>query len=179
VDPVVFHSETVTWRSYESSYDAAELEPSSRQSSTYVLQEYFVPVARFDAFAARLREILRRHRVNVINISIRHARRDPSSLLSWAREDVFGFVIYYKQGTAPDARERVATWTRELIDSALDSGGTYYLPYQLHATVEQFHRAYPRAAEFFALKQQVDPRNRFRNALWDKYYRPEDSPRRP
>ena len=49
-------------------------------------------------------------------------------------------------------------WTRELIDAVLAVGGTYYLPYQPHATAEQFHRAYPRAKELFALKRKLDPR---------------------
>jgi len=61
-------------------------------------------------------------------------------------------------------------WARELIDAALSVEGTYYLPYQLHATEAQFRRAYPRAREFFALKRQRDPAGRFRNHLWDKYY---------
>ena len=37
------------------------------------------------------------------------------------------------------------------------------------ATREQFARAYPNAARLFALKAKVDPDNRFRNRLWDKY----------
>jgi FAD/FMN-containing dehydrogenase len=48
VDPLRFTGEPVTWRNYEASYDVAELEPSSRTHSTYVLEEYFVPVDRFD-----------------------------------------------------------------------------------------------------------------------------------
>ncbi|MEP7220109.1 MAG: FAD-binding oxidoreductase, partial [Bacteroidota bacterium] len=63
-------------------------------------------------------------------------------------------------------------WTRELIDAVLEVGGTYYLPYQSHATPEQFHSAYPRAVELFALKQMLDPEFRFRNILWDSYYAP-------
>lgn len=47
-----------------------------------------------------------------------------------------------------------------------------YLPYQLHATPEQFRRAYPRAAEFVALKRRLDPTNKFRNELLDKYLYP-------
>lgn len=90
--------------------------------------------------------------------------------MAWAREEVFAFVIYYKQNTNEHEKTMLEIWTRELIDAALSVGGTYYLPYQLHATKEQFHRAYPRAKEFFILKQQVDPTNRFRNKLWDKYY---------
>ena len=52
----------------------------------------------------------------------------------------------------------------------LSVGGSYYLPYQIYATEEQFRRAYPRAAEFFSLKQQLDPTNKFSNELLRKYY---------
>ena len=68
--------------------------------------------------------------------------------------------------------ERVAVWTRELIDAVLRAAARYYLPYQPHATPEQFHRAYPRAQELFALKRELDPEYRLRNMLWDKYYAP-------
>lgn len=55
------------------------------------------------------------------------------------------------------------------MDAAIRHGGSYYLPYQPHATPAQFHAAYPRAGEYFALKRQLDPARRFRNALWDRY----------
>jgi hypothetical protein len=119
-----------------------------------------------------MREILRRHDVNVVYVSIRNAKQDPGSLLAWARTEVFAFVVYYKQGTSNSAKEQVGVWTRELTDVALDLGGSYYLPYQLHATEEQFLRAYPRAGEFVALKQRLDPTNKFRNQLLDKYLYP-------
>jgi FAD/FMN-containing dehydrogenase len=172
VDPIRLSGQPVTWRNYEASYDVAELEPSSRTDSTYVLEEYFVPVERFEDFVALMRGALRRHHAHVINISIRHAMQDTGSLLSWARTEVFAFVIYYKQGTNNAAKKAVAFCTRELIDAALSVGGSYYLPYQIHATEEQFLRAYPRAREFFALKQRLDPTNKFRNELWNKYYHP-------
>ncbi len=172
VDPIRLSGEPVTWRNYEASYDVAELEPSSRTDSTYVLEEYFVPVERFDDFVILMRGTFRRHHAHVINVSIRHATHDPGSLLAWARTEVFAFVIYYKQGTTDAAKKAVAVWTRELIDAALSLGGTYYLPYQIQATEAQFLRAYPRAREFFTLKQRLDPTNKFRNELWNKYYHP-------
>jgi FAD/FMN-containing dehydrogenase len=173
VDRLVFRGQPVTWRNYEASYSTAELEPASRTRSTYVLQEYFVPPDRFAEFAARLRDVLGRHDVNAINVSIRHANADPGSLLAWAKTEVFGFVIYYKQGTGPEAQRAVETWTRELIEAAVTLGGSYYLPYQLHATEAHFFRAYPRAREFLALKRRVDPANKFRNALWNRYDPPD------
>jgi FAD/FMN-containing dehydrogenase/uncharacterized membrane protein YhaH (DUF805 family)/SAM-dependent methyltransferase len=171
-DPLLFFREKVHWRNYEAGYDAAVLEPATRSRMTYVLQEYFVPVERFDLFVPRIAEILNRHRVNVVNISIRHAHADTGSMLAWAREEVFAFVLYYKQGVAPVDKDKVGVWTRELVDAALAVGGTYYLPYQVHPRPDQFHRAFPRAQELFALKRKLDPRFRFRNALWNTYYTP-------
>jgi len=176
LDPWRLRGAPVVWRNYEASYDVSELEPVSRTRSTYVLEEYFIPVGNFEAFTARMRTIFGRHRPNVINVSIRHASPDADSTMAWAREESFAFVIYYKQGVSAAAQKAVGEWTRELIDAALENGGTYYLPYQLHATREQFRRAYPRAEELFALKRRLDPAYRFRNKLWDKYYDPAAPP---
>jgi FAD/FMN-containing dehydrogenase len=176
LEPLMYLRKPVHWRNYEAGYDVAELEPDSRRHSTYVLQEYFVPVARFGEFVPRMAEILGRHRVNAVNVSVRHAFADPGSLLAWAPEEVFAFVLYHKQRTRENAKARVAVWTRELIEAAIDCGGRYYLPYQPHARPDQFHRAYPRAREMFALKRTLDPQFRFRNVLWDKYYAPELEP---
>jgi hypothetical protein len=107
-----------------------------------------------------------------MNISIRHAHKDTGSMLAWAQTEVFAFVLYYKQRTSEAARNEVGIWTRETIDAALDCGGSYYLPYQIHAPSTQFRRAYPRASEYFSLKKQLDPTNKFRNKLWDAYYQP-------
>jgi len=173
VEPYLYEKDEVEWRNYEASYDVKELEPASRKASTYVLEEYFIPVEHFDEFVPKMRDILQRHKVDMINVSIRHALKDPGSVMAWARSEVFCFVLYYKQGTSVEARDEVGVWTRELIDAAISLDGSYYLPYQLHATQEQFHKAYPEAEKFFALKETYDPQYKFRNKLWDKYYTPE------
>lgn len=172
LDPWRLSGHPIVWRNYEASYDVRQLEPGSRTHSTYVLQEYFVPVERFDEFVPKMAEIFNRYHVNIINVSIRHARQDPGSLLAWAKEECFAFVVYYKQGVQEYEKTEVGIWTRELIDAVLSVGGSYYLPYQIHATDEQFRRAYPRAEEFFALKSKMDPEYHFRNKLWDRYYPP-------
>lgn len=176
IDPLLYVRSRVHWRNYEAGYDAAELEPWGRELRTYALQEYFVPVDRLNDFVPLMAEILQRYDVNAINVSIRHAKADPGSLLAWARGETFALVLYYKQRTHDAACEKVAIWTRELIDAVLSCGGTYYLPYQLHATQEQFERAYPRAQELFALKKKLDPAYRLRGALWDKYYAEKTAP---
>ncbi|MES1201403.1 MAG: hypothetical protein ABUS57_08120 [Pseudomonadota bacterium] len=140
--------------------------------STYALQEYFVPTDRFDAFVPAMAHILNAHHANVLNIAIRHTSADHESLLAWAKTDVYSLVLYYEQGTSPEGRAGVDVWTRDLVDAALAQGGSFYLPYQIHATRAQFLAAYPRAEEYFAVKRRLDPTYKFRNRLWEAYYLP-------
>jgi FAD/FMN-containing dehydrogenase len=162
-------STKVTWRNREASLDAASLEPRSRTDSTYLLQEYFIPVKNFQAFAKEMTRILQTRDAQVLNVSIRHSPADKESLMTWATTEVFSFVIYYKQKSSQRASKAVRVWTRELIDAALANNGRYYLPYRLDATKKQFLLAYPEAKPFAALKAKIDPENRLRNQLWDKY----------
>jgi FAD/FMN-containing dehydrogenase/uncharacterized membrane protein YhaH (DUF805 family) len=171
IDPIMFAGKKIHWRNYEAGYDVLELEPKSRKKSTYVLQEYFVGIDRMDDFIAKMAEIFTRYDVNVINVSIRHALTDSGSLMAWAKEEVFAFVVWYRQGTSDIGKNKVGVWTRELIDAVLSLNGTYYLPYQAHATPEQFHKAYPGAKTLFELKKKLDPKFRFRNVLWDTYFK--------
>jgi FAD/FMN-containing dehydrogenase len=161
----------VVFRTYEASYDVGQLEPSTpRLLFTYVLQEYFIPVDAFGLFLPRMAKVLQENDVNVVNISIRHALPDTGSFLAWAPQEVFSFVIYYKQSTSKQSQDHVASWTRRLIDEAIAVGGRHYLPYQIHGTMDQFKRAYPGYKAFFSIKKRLDPRNLFRNKLWDAYY---------
>jgi FAD/FMN-containing dehydrogenase len=172
IDPLLYSRKKIHWRNYEAGYDVAELEPGSRKLHTYVLQEYFIPVNAFDGFAEKMAKIFIRHGVNVINVSVRHAKKDSGSLLAWAREEVFAFVVWYKQETNAIERNRVGVWTRELVDAAISFSGAYYLPYQQHATPEQFHKAFPGAKNLFSMKGKLDPYFKFRNVIWDTYYQP-------
>lgn len=170
IDPLRYRGNPVVWRNYEASYNTDEIKPKDTDKAVYVLQEYFIPVDQFESFYPQLIAILKKHDVNVLNISIRHTLKDPGSLLAWARQDVFSFVIFYEQLKKEGENDKVRLWTQQLIDAALACNGTFYLPYQIHATQAQFLKGYPNAAEFFKLKKQVDPDNKFSNKLWQSYY---------
>ncbi len=146
----------------------AELEPVSRARSTYVLQEYFVPQRHFAGFARGMATLLQGRRTGTFNVSIRHAPAGLRMLMAWAREDVFSFVVYDKQGVAPSDAEAVADWARAVVGLALAHDGSYYLPYQLHATQAQFEAAYPQAAALRTLRRRIGA-TRFTNAMWDRY----------
>ncbi|CAF1063643.1 unnamed protein product [Adineta steineri] len=91
----------------------------------------------------------------------------PANLKSFT---VAMLQIFRNQLTTIDAQAEVGQWTRELIDLAVTKNdGTYYLPYQMHATREQFYKAYPRVNQWLELKKHLDPENIFRNMFWQKY----------
>ena len=169
VDPYIYDKEKVVWRNREASYDVEELEPESRAEKTYVLQEYFIPVNNIQSFIPKMKMIYDRYDVNIINVSLRHAYPDTETYLSWAPEEVFAFVIYYKQGTDDESREIVRQWTLEMTDAIITEGGRWYLPYQPHATIEQFQKAYLHADKYFEVKNRLDPDHQFTNKLLDKY----------
>ena len=73
---------------------------------------------------------------------------------------MFAFVVYYRQGRTPEEVATVRDWSLEMIDAATALGGAYYPPYQVFESPEQFHAAFPRDQEYFALKARVDPDNR-------------------
>ncbi len=171
IEPILYSGKKpVHTRNYEASYDIMELEPESRAKSTYVLQEYFVPVENFDVWIPKMKKVFVDNDVNLLNVSIRHALPDPGSKLAWAKSESFAFVIYYKQGTDEKSKQAVEKWTRQMIDQVLTVDGGYYLPYQPNATEKQFYAAYPKWQEYFVLKNKYDPTGKFTNKLLDKYY---------
>lgn len=169
IHPLLLEQPAVKWRNHEASLDVAQLEPRTRRVSTYVLQEYFIPVRHFTGFAGAMAAVIRRYGAQVLNVSVRHSPADLTSLLPWAREEVFSFVLYYKQRTGKAAQQEAGAWTRAMIDAALRFGGRYYLPYQLHATRAQFEQAYPEVAALRKLKRRIDPAGKFSNSLWARY----------
>jgi FAD/FMN-containing dehydrogenase len=138
---------------------------------TDVLHEYFLPADGIEAFLSRARSIIATHRGDLLNVTIRNVLTDNDSFLRYAVRDVFGFVMLFNQARTPEADHDMEAMTRKLIDAALDCGGRYYLTYRLHATLEQFTKAYPQAPAFFERKRQHDPSELFQNEFYVKYGR--------
>jgi FAD/FMN-containing dehydrogenase len=166
-DSIQSQPETV-WRNFEASLDVQSLEPFSRHRTTFVLQEYFIPESRALQFARKLVALLERDSFGVANVSIRHAPADPTSLMSWARDPVFSFVLYLRIPSNESERAKHIVWERELIGIALANEGTYYLPYLLHARADQFSRAYLQSDRLKRLRKEVGA-EQFTNRLLEKY----------
>jgi hypothetical protein len=138
-------------------------------SRTDILHEYFVPPDRLAAFLADCREIIPAHRQDLLNVTLRYVEADGASVLAYAPQRRIAAVMLFVQQRTQEAEADMRAMTVKLIDRVLAQGGSYYLPYRLHARVDQLRAAYPRLDEFVAAKRRYDPQLRFRNALWDQY----------
>jgi FAD/FMN-containing dehydrogenase len=133
-----------------------------------ILQEYFIPAARFQEFTDGLREVRAKHG-DLVAATLRDVPEDTESALPFAKCHAIAFVLYHNQELSEEGYKKSGELTRDLIDLAARCGGTFYLPYQLHYTPEQLRRAYPEVDAFFATKRKYDPHGVFSNAWFEKY----------
>jgi FAD/FMN-containing dehydrogenase len=139
-------------------------------SRTDILHEYFLAPDRLNDFLAACREIIPAHRQDLLNVTLRYVDADSSSVLTYAPQARIAAVMLFVQKRTAEADDDMRAMTVKLIDRTLAVGGSYYLPYRLHATREQMRAAYPRFDEFVTAKRRYDPQLRFRNALWDRHF---------
>jgi len=149
--------------------DNAEWYLDQSAGTTDILHEYFLPPESAGRFLTAARSIIRKHKSDLLNVTVRDVQTDSDSFLKYASRHMIAFVMFFSQPRTVAADAQMQEMTRELVDATLEAGGRYYLPYRLHATTAQFRRAYPQAAEFFSLKRQYDPHELFQNQFYLKY----------
>jgi decaprenylphospho-beta-D-ribofuranose 2-oxidase len=137
---------------------------------TDIIQEYFVPVENFVPFMDRFREILVRARMNVLSSTVRYVAPNATPVLAYApHSESFAIIQMSNVGLSPAAQAQAQAVTRQLVDAAIQNGGTYYLTYQLYPSPEQLYRAYPNAQRAFERKRFYDPEERFTSQFYEKY----------
>lgn len=136
---------------------------------TDILHEYFLPPDRLADFLAACRRIIPRFEQDLLNVTLRYVGADPVSLLTFAPERRIAAVMLFSQARTETAEREMRRMTERLIDETLACGGSFYLPYRLHARRDQVARAYPALDALRGLKRRHDPKGRFRNLMLDAY----------
>ncbi len=136
---------------------------------TDILHEYFVDPFALPDFLYAASSLIAGSYQELLNVTLRWVERDPDAVLSYAPDMRIALVMLFSQEMTERAEADMRRLTEGLVEAALSLGGSYYLPYRPHATLDQFRRAYPRWEEFVALKREVDPGLAFRNGFWDRY----------
>jgi hypothetical protein len=136
---------------------------------TDILHEYFVAPARFAEFVKACQDVIPASFQQLLNVTLRYVDTDRDSVLAYATEPRIAAVMLFSQEHTVRGEADMARMTHALIERVLAIGGTYYLPYRPHASLDQLTRGYPNAAAFSAHKREVDRDLLFRNNLWDTY----------
>jgi hypothetical protein len=129
-----------------------------------------VPTEHGNDFLERYKGLIKRHGINLLNVTIRKVTQDTSALVSYAQRDMYGFVVYYKVAKNPSATQAVSAFTSELIDYLISINATYYLCYGSYYSPSQLTTLYPELPRLFALKAQYDPAGLLTNLWYEKYH---------
>lgn len=143
---------------------------SGDATRTDILHEYFVPPDRFMGFVELCRAIIPKAKAEFLNVTLRYVDADPVAVLAYAPQKRIAAVMSFSQAIGPEGEADMMAMTEALIEGVKDLGGSFYLPYRLHARRDQVRSIYPRTEEFVAAKRQHDPSLVFRNMMWDAYF---------
>lgn len=139
-----------------------------------VLQEFFIPVDRFDEYIRDLKKILpandKEEDFKIHNITVRYSVKDDYTSLNYANEEMLGLVILIQHGLKEKEIEDAKAIIQEWTDLTLMHRGTYYLPYYPYQTKGQFRMAYPNWETFLEEKLKRDPKGVFKNIFYDNYF---------
>lgn len=149
--------------------DHVSLIENKDTSSTDLLHEYFIPERNFTQYINDIKTILKNSKIDLLNITIRGVQKDNDSYLTYAREDVFGFVLLFNQKKTDEQEREMKILTNQLVDITLKNEGTFYLPYRLHIDKDKMRKSYPNADNFFELKRKYDPDEMFNNKFYEHY----------
>jgi FAD/FMN-containing dehydrogenase len=137
---------------------------------TDILHEYFVAPDRFNDFVAGCRAIIPKAKAEFLNVTLRYVAKDDASVLSFATTNRIAAVMSFSQEVTPEGEADMVGTTEALIDVVRQIGGSFYLPYRLHARPDQVQAIYPNVGRFIERKKHYDPNIRFRNLMWDTYF---------
>ena len=143
---------------------------SDDKSRTDILHEYFVPPEQFPQFVESCRSIIPPSHLEFLNVTLRYVAPDPESVLAYAPTTRIAAVMSFSQRRSEADEDEMRNVTKALIDAAYKAGGSFYLPYRLHATTDQLTSVYPETSRFVQRKRHYDPGLIFRNLMWDQYF---------
>ena len=107
----------------------------------------------FQKFLEGMYYLIKRHKMNLLAITIRYIDKNEESFLSYSQKKQFSIMISSNISMSEDGNKKSIRTTRKLVDLALQCAGAYYLTYQRFPLKSQMKRAYPMIDKFFEMKR--------------------------
>jgi FAD/FMN-containing dehydrogenase len=140
------------------------------KTRTDILHEYFVPADKFVGFVRACQELIPKSGQDLLNITLRYVAGDDTSVMAFAPTARIAGVMSFTQAMTPEGESGMLRLTEALIDRVAALGGSFYLPYRLHARPDQVTGIYANSQRFVARKRHYDPGQLFQNAMWSSYF---------
>jgi FAD/FMN-containing dehydrogenase len=144
-----------------------------------LLQEYFLPLDKLEAFIGELKKIFPYEDdasdVKLMSCTTRYVRgesENPIPYLSYCRGEPRVSVAidaHVKRDTDGRPTTAAGNQFRAAIQAAIEMGGTYYLPYYGFATPDQFTAGYPDWEKWREVVSEFNPNRRFNNEFLKQY----------
>lgn len=129
-----------------------------------------VPPDKVDAFLAEARHRCADWRLALAGIEVRHTAEERDSFLRWARRDYAALTLQLAEPPALGVAVRTVQLRHNLIDAAIEHGGSFPVSCTPEATRAHVAACYPQLGAFLAEKRRVDPSEKLTNA-WYRHYR--------
>jgi FAD/FMN-containing dehydrogenase len=128
--------------------------------------ELLIPPESLDRFVAETDTRCSDWRIPLQSVGIRQTAREEDSYLRWARRDFAEVKLALAEPVGLGAKVRGAQLRHELIDAAIEGGGSFHIACTADATREQTEACYPQLRSFLAQKRRFDPHERLVNAWY-------------
>jgi FAD/FMN-containing dehydrogenase len=129
-----------------------------------------VPPDALERFMANAQDSCDEWRIRVQGVDVRLTQPEEETFLRWARKQYTEVTLSLSALGTIGGAVRDTQLRRELIDAAIEAGGSFPIARTRDATREQVAACYPELPEFLAEKRRVDPSEKLVNG-WYRHYR--------
>ena len=138
-------------------------------NATGQLLRLLVPPERLSSCIGQLQARCEAWRTEPDGLEIRRIREEDETYLRWAPREYEEVAIRLGGAGTIGAAVRTTQIARDLIDVAIEHGGSFPIATTTQATRAQAEACYPRLKEFLAEKRRIDPAERLTNAWYSRY----------
>jgi FAD/FMN-containing dehydrogenase len=149
--------------------DKVDAARDSRAEGSLMICEFYVKRNDLPEFLRNMGKSVIANNADLIYGTVRYIEKDDKSFLAWARDDWATTVVNLRVLHDSDGIAKAKKEFQDIIDCALDLGGSYFLTYHRWARKEQVLKAYPRFVDFLKLKLKYDPSETFQSE-WYRHY---------
>ena len=152
-------------RAVERAAQPEEMKLQPQQRASHAL-ELLLPPDAVDPFMKEADTRCSDWRIPLQSVAMRRTVQEDDTYLRWARRDYAEVKLNFAAVSGLSASVRGTQLRHELIDAAIETGGSFQIACTADATRSQTEACYPQLKSFLAEKRRFDPHERLVNGWY-------------